>query len=409
MKEKCGDTMSKIVVIGGGASGLVAAIIASNNHEVTILEGNDKCGKKILLTGNGKCNYWNEDIHIDHYNTDNKELLEEIITGKNQEEVLSFLEKIGIYPKIKNGYYYPYSNQATSVRTLLLQELEKRNIRAISNFKVTDIKKENNTFIIYSNHEKIIADKVILATGSKACPKTGSDGTGYLLAESLGHHVNMVTPSLVPLIGKDSCFKDWDGVRSDSKVTLYVDNIKRKEELGEIQLTDYGISGICTFNISGIATKSLEEKKKVEVRIHFLPHLKESFYDWFTRRNEEIPNHTIEELLESILPYKLMHVLLKKAGVSREDHWQTLTEEERRSLVRQIESFSLEIIDSHSFDRGQVATGGIPLAEINPTTMESIIIKGLYLVGELLDVDGMCGGFNLAFAFISGYLAGRSI
>lgn len=409
MIKKCGDKMSRVVVIGGGASGLVASILASNSNEVTILEGNDKCGKKILLTGNGRCNYWNEDISIDHYNTNNKDILEQMITKNNQEEVLSFLEKIGITPKIKNGYYYPYSNQATSVRTLLLKEVERKNIKIISNFKVINIRKENNTFMIYSDKEKIIADKVILATGSKAAPKTGSDGTGYLLAESLRHHINVVTPSLVPLIGKESYFKEWDGVRLECKVTLYIDNVKMKEELGEIQLTDYGISGICTFNISGIATKSLVAKKKVEVKIHFFPHLKESFYNWFTKRNENIPNHTIEELLESILPYKLMHVLLKKSGVNREDDWQKLTETQKQKLASNIESFSLEIVDFHSFDRGQVATGGISLEEINSATMESSIVKDLYLVGELLDVDGMCGGFNLAFAFISGYLAGRSI
>lgn len=401
--------MSKVVVIGGGASGLVASILASNSNEVTILEGNDKCGKKILLTGNGKCNYWNEDISIDHYNTNNKEILEKIITEKNQEEVLSFLEKLGIYPKIKNGYYYPYSNQATSVRTLLLKELEKRNIKIVSNFKVTEIKQENNMFMIYSDKEKIVADKVILATGSKACPKTGSDGSGYSLLESLGHHINPVTPSLVPLTGKDSYFKDWEGVRSDSKVTLYIENRKIKEEFGEIQLTNYGISGICTFNISGIATKSLEEKKKVVVEINFLPSLEESFYDWFTKRNEEIQNYTIEELLESILPYKLMHVILKKASIEKQAYWQNLSQAKKKELANTIEHFSLEIVDSQGFDRGQVVTGGIPLEEINPTTMESTIVKDLYLVGELLDVDGMCGGFNLAFAFISGYLAGRSI
>lgn len=401
--------MSRVVVIGGGASGLVAAIVASSNHEVTVLESNDKCGKKILLTGNGKCNYWNEDINSSHYHTDNMNILEKIITKENQKEVLNFLGRLGIYPRIKNGYYYPYSNQATSVRTLLLNELEKRNIRIISNFKVTEIKQENNMFMICSGDKKILADQVIVATGSKACPKTGSDGSGYSLLESLGHHINPVTPSLVSLIGKESYFKDWEGVRSDSQVTLYVENQKVKEELGEIQLTNYGISGICTFNISGIATKSLMEKKKVVVEINFLPSLKESFYDWFTKRNEEIPNHTIEELLESILPYKLMHVILKKAGIEKQTYWQKLTELERKNLTNMIERFSLKIVDSQGFDRCQVATGGISLKEINPNTMESSIIKGLYIVGELLDVDGICGGFNLAFAFISGYLAGRSI
>lgn len=401
--------MSRVAVIGGGASGLVAAIIASNNHEVTILENNDKCGKKILLTGNGKCNYWNEEINSSHYHTNNIDILEKIITEENQKEVLDFLEKLGIYPKVKNGYYYPYSNQATSVRTLLVNELEKRNIKVISNYKVTDIKRDNDIFIISSGEKEILADQVILATGSKAFPKTGSDGSGYSLLGSFGHTIYPITPSLVPLIGNDSYFKDWEGVRSDSRVTLYVDNQKVKEEIGEIQLTNYGISGICTFNISGIATKSLLEQKKVVVEINFFPSLEESFYNWFTSRNERIPNHTIEELLESILPYKLMHVILKKSGIEKQAYWQNLTEEKKKALASMIEHFSLEIVDSQDFDRCQVATGGIPLTEINPNTMESNVVKGLYIVGEILDVDGMCGGFNLAFAFISGYLAGRGI
>ena len=401
--------MSKVVVIGGGASGLVAAIQASHHHEVILLEGNDKCGKKILLTGNGKCNYWNQDIHIRNYYTDSLETLDNIISKDNQTEVFSFLESIGVYPKIKNNYYYPYSNQATSVRTLLLAEIERKHIKVIYDFKVEHIIKNNTNFIIQSNRDEIICDKVILATGSKACPKTGSDGSSYDLALSLGHTINLVTPSLTPLKGEEDYFKEWNGVRCDGKLSLFIDNEKVSEEIGEIQLTDYGISGICTFNISGLATKSLEQKKKVTVNIHFLPFLTIPFYDWFTMRNETIPNHTIEELLESLLPYKLMFVLLEKAGIHRKDEWKLLSESKKRKLSNLLEAFELEITGYLSFDRAQVATGGISLSEINPNTMESLITPNLYLAGELLDVDGKCGGFNLAFAFISGYLAGRSI
>ena len=401
--------MSKVVVVGGGASGLVAAILAANNHEVILLEANDKCGKKILLTGNGKCNYWNNDINLDKYNTDNDNALSNIISIDNQQEVLSFLEKIGIYPKIKNGYYYPYSNQATSIRTLLLNEVTRKNIKVIYNFKAESITKNNNHFIIKSNSNEIICDKVILANGSCACPKTGSDGSGYNLAKTLGHHVNLPTPSLVQLKGNDSYFKDWNGVRCDSKVSLYIDNLKVCEELGEIQLTDYGISGICTFNISGRATKSLAQGKKVIVKINFLPYLENNFYDWFTNRNNSIPNHTIEELLESVIPYKLMFIIFKKANLNRDSYWDNLTEMDKRKLSSMIEAFSLEITGYNDFDKAQVATGGVSLNEINPNTMESLLTPNLYLVGELLDVDGKCGGFNLAFAFISGYLAGRDI
>lgn len=401
--------MSKVVIIGGGAAGLVAAIKASNQNEVILLEANDKCGKKILLTGNGRCNYWNSDIKIDNYHTDNIEKLSNIISNNNQKDVFSFLESIGIYSKIKNGYYYPYSNQASSVRTLLLNEIERRKIKVIYNFKVESILKRDNGFVVKSENDEIICDKVIIASGSKACPKTGSDGSSYDLALSLGHHINQVTPSLTPLKGNDSYFKDWDGVRCDSKISLFVDDKKFIEEEGEIQLTDYGISGICTFNISGLATKSLEQKKKVIVKINFLPSLTKSFYDWFNERNKNIPNHSIEELLESVLPYKLMFVLLKKANINRDDNWNNLEESKKRKLANIIEKFELEITGYQSFDRAQVATGGVSLTEINPNTMESLVTPNLYLVGELLDVDGKCGGFNLAFAFISGYLAGIGV
>lgn len=400
--------MSKVVIVGGGASGIVAAIQASNNHEVILLEANDKCGKKILLTGNGKCNYWNSDISVDNYNTDNTNILNSIISPKNQEEVLSFLENIGIYPRIKNGYYYPYSNQASSVRTLLVNEIERRNIKIIYGFKVESILKNDNSFIIKSNDSEIICDKVILANGSCASPKTGSDGSGYDLAKSLGHSINLVTPSLVQLKGYENYFKDWNGVRCDSKVSLYIEEEKVKEELGEIQLTDYGISGIVTFNISGTATKNIELGNKVMVKINFLPTI-DNFYEWFTNRNKNIPNYTIEELLESVIPYKLMFVLLKKANVDRNSYWDDLTEKEKRNLSNMIENFTLEITGYNDFDKAQVATGGVSLNQINPSTMESNIVSDLYLVGELLDVDGKCGGFNLAFAFISGYLAGRGV
>lgn len=398
--------MSKVVVVGGGASGLVAAIQASKNNEVILLEANDKCGKKILLTGNGKCNYWNSEISLDNYNTDNKKSLNDILEIKD--EVLSFLNNIGIYPRIKNGYYYPFSNQASSVRTLLLTEVEKRNIEVIYNFKVESITKGVYGFIIKSNDNEIVCDKVILANGSCSCPKTGSDGSGYDLAFSLGHHINFVTPSLVPLKGNETYFKDWDGVRCDSKISLFIDDYKVSEEIGEIQLTDYGISGICTFNISGLATKNLELGKKLKVKINFLPIIND-FYEWFDDRNHIIYNHTIEDLLESVIPYKLMFVLLKKAGVEKNNYWNNLKEDQKRKLAEVVEDFSLEITGYQSFDRAQVATGGVSLNEINPDTMESLITSNLYLVGEILDVDGKCGGFNLAFAFISGYIAGRGV
>lgn len=400
--------MSKVVVIGGGVAGMIAAIRASLKNEVILLEGNDKCGKKILLTGNGRCNYWNENISIDSYHTDNLKKLEEIISSSNQKEVLTFLEKMGLFPRIKNGYYYPFSNQASSVRNLLTRELEKRNVEVVYQ-KVKHISKQEHYFLIDTSKQTFVSDYVILATGSTASPKTGSDGSGYLLAKSLGHTISEVTPALVPMKAKESYLKDWEGVRTDSKVSLIVENKKIAEELGEIQLTNYGISGICVFNLSGLASKNLKLGKKVEVEINFLPFLNVSFYEWFSERNQRIPNHSVEDLLESIFPYKLLLVLLKKAGINRNDYWNRLPEDKKEKLSSLVSNFPLEITDVESFDRAQVATGGVPLNEINPNTMESLLCSGCYLTGELLDVDGKCGGFNIAFAFMSGYLAGRSV
>ena len=401
--------MSKIVVIGGGASGIMAAIIASINNEVTLLEANEKCGKKILLTGNGRCNYWNSDISIDKYNSDDIEVLNNIIDENLVKEVLNILNQLGICYKIKNGYYYPYSNQASSIRNLLLLALEKRNVKIITNFKVNQIIKNNEKFLIKDDNQIIEADKVILAAGSKACPKSGSDGSSYKIISELGHCLTSITQALVQLIGKDNCFRDWNGVRCESKITLYIDDKKEITDIGEIQLTDYGISGIVTFNISGSASKALFEKRKVNCLINFVPWIETNFYDWFTERNNKMIDHTIEQLLESVIPYKLMHVILKKAKIEKVDKWDKLTDNQKEKLSSYIEEFPLEIIGTNSYDKAQICRGGVKLTEINPKTMESKLVPNLYLVGELLDVDGRCGGFNLAFAFISGYLAGRSI
>lgn len=397
--------MAKVVVIGGGASGIMASIVASKKHDVILVDGMDKLGKKILLTGNGRCNYWNSNININKYNTDDIYNLEQIINTSNQDTVLKFLESIGIYPKIKNGYYYPYSNLATSVREILIKELEKNKVKVITNFKVKDIKKIDESFFILSENETIKANIVVLATGSKTLPKTGSDGSGYLISSKLGHTINKVCPSLTSLISNSKY--DWAGVRMDAKLELFINDKKVQEEIGEVQLTEKGISGICTFNISSKASKNLDDN--VSVNINFFPYIETSFFDWLDERSKNLKNYTIEELLESIIPYKLMFVFLKKAGINKDSYWYDLTDNEKLRLCDVVTNFELKIVDTASFDKAQVCTGGISLKEIDPNTMESKLVDNLYITGELLDVDGICGGFNLAFAFITGYLAGMCL
>lgn len=402
--------MSTVAIVGAGAAGMVAALNACAKHRVILLDGNDRCGKKILLTGNGRCNYWNSDMGARMYESDDKSALENILSDKNIASVLCYLDSLGIYPKIKNGYYYPYSNQAASIREIFQQKIDNSNIEFKTNFKVVNIKNQGGIFILTSAEGKIVkCDKVIIAAGSKAAPKTGSDGSGYDLAKKLGHSINDVSPALTSLVSTGKFLKEWEKIRCDAKVSLFVNDKFSKCDTGEIQLTSTGISGICTFNISGAAAKSIARGDKVRVDINFMPHLEEGFYKWFSDRCDDLKDATVEQALESIFNYKLMFVLLKVAGVSKDDLWQRLSRDKKRAFCRAIEEFSLDITGADSYEKAQVCTGGVPLAEIDPYTMESIVTKGLHLAGEILDADGRCGGYNLAFAFISGYLAGRSV
>ena len=399
--------MRTITVIGGGASGLVAAIYAKTSAtQVILLERNSDCGKKILATGNGRCNYWNSDQDLKHYNSSNKYLLENIITDENKEEIMNFFNRIGIIPKIKNGYYYPYSNQAVSIKNALITEARRLGVQIYNDTYIDSVRRENNKFIINYNKKTIISDSVIVATGSKAAPKTGSDGNGYDLVKKFSLSVIEVLPALVQLRGEEKYFKDWSGIRSDVKISLYSNDELIKEEEGEIQLTDYGISGICTFNLSRFVSRNLYENKNNYVIINFLPFLEQNKISFFEERNELIKGRTLLEFLEGLLNNKLVKVLLNIININSDRKWQDLKYEEKEKLVEIITNFKLEITGTNSFEQAQVCSGGVPLSEIKIKTMESIYQENLYIVGELLDVDGDCGGYNLSFAWISGMLAG---
>lgn len=390
--------MIKIAVIGGGASGLIASIYAKNNNtQVDIYEKDNELGKKLLVTGNGRCNYFNEDFTIDKYYSFNNYNLENIINNKNKEQILSFFNSIGIIPNIKNGYYYPSSNKASSIKTSLINEIESKNINILTNSLVTDIKYNNNLFYVYFNDTYKTYDKVIISTGSYAYLK---ETNSYDLIKKY-HNITPLLPSLVPLVCKGNYFKIWNGVRTNCEISLL--DIK---EYGEIQLTDYGISGICVFNLSGIINKMLYQKKKVILNINFIPFIKEDYYKWFNNRKLLLGNRTIYDFLSTILNDKLVNTILYICNISNNTIVNELTDKEINDIIDKLTSFSIEVISSKDFKRAQVCNGGVSLDEINTKTMESLNIKNLYVCGEILDVCGICGGYNLAFAFITGYLSG---
>lgn len=401
--------MKTVVVIGAGASGLTAAIFAAKSgNKVILLERNSMPAKKILITGNGRCNYFNEDQNLIHYHSSNNKIKEEIITPLNIESIKSFFTSIGLVPKIKNGYYYPYSNNASSVKEALINEAILNNVEIITNAYVTDIQKKEK-FIIKFNDKYISADKLIVSTGSKAAPKTGSDGNGFELLKDFDFNIIKPRPALVQLKGTENYFKNWDGVRAEAIITLYENDQKLRIETGEIQLTNYGVSGICIFNLSGMAIRSLDDYKKVYLKINFLPFIKSESYliEYMENRNRLLNKRTIKQLLDSILNYKLVNVILNKSKI-KDETWDSLDKNQKKLLAQNLINFELEITGYNDFDKAQVTSGGIDLKGINFETMESKV-EDLYLTGEILDVDGDCGGYNLTFAFITGMLAGKGI
>ncbi len=384
-----------IGIIGGGISGMVTAINLKNeNNEVTILEKNNKCGKKLLMTGNGRCNYWNQNQDLSKYYTENRDLINKIINLESEELVMNFLCGLGLVSTIKDGYYYPMSNQAVTIYDLLMNEIKKKNITIIYEEEVIDVNKDDKFKVKTTNHEYIF-DKVILSTGSKAYPKTGSDGFGYDVLKKLNHHIIKPLPALTGL--KTDKQYPWHGIRTDVKLLLKEDNKIIAYEDGEIQLTDYGISGICVFNLSLLVSKGLDLGKKEEIIIDFIPFLEtiEMARDWFIDRTNKT-NRSVNELVSGILNNKLYPILVNENRLFTD-----LSRVEQDEILNNLVNFKVNIVGIKDFSEAQVCIGGVSLDDINLDTMESKKVRGLYITGELLDLTGVCGGYNIGIAIRS--------
>lgn len=392
--------MSKVIIIGAGASGLVCAIKArKRGHAVIILEKN-KVGKKILISGNGKCNYFNDDFTIKHYRSNDINILDKYINENNKNKVLDFFTSIGIVPRIKDGYYYPYSNTSIAILNALLMEVQRLNIKII-NEEVIDIKDN----IVITTNNKYESDKIVLATGSFASLKDNSN-FGYDYLKNIGHTINKISPALVQLIGEGNYFKDWAGIRCDAKVSMYEDDKYIDSEIGELQLTDYGLSGICIMNLSGRIGLSLNYHN-VDIKINFIPFI-EDILKYLKDRNNKLQDRTIIELLESIINYKLLYVILKQSKINSNAKLNELNDKDLEILINNLTNFNVKIVNTKDFSFAQVVTGGLSLKEVTDT-FASKIKSNLYIAGELLDVDGDCGGYNLGFAWLTGIIIGENI
>lgn len=401
--------MIDVIVVGCGPSGITAAIKAkTNNNKVVILERNSKPLKKLLMTGNGRCNYMNEIYNKDCYVSKDIEAVDKIISSNNIQKMKDFFDELGIIPKIVNGYYYPFSNQAITIYNALLEKALSLGIEIVYDTLVLDISKKENTFFIECENKTYTSKKLVLSTGGKSYPKTGSDGMGYSFLEKFGHTIVEPLPSLVQLTTDFSYLKEWDGVRSDVEIELFVDGKYLKKEVGEIQLTNYGVSGVCIFNLSNFITRKLKNHK-IELKINFVPFIETLITPWMNQYSKKNQSKKLGSLLEGFLNYKLVNIILKVSKLDKNRYYQELSNEEKLVLCKNLRSLSITITGTKSFDSAQITSGGVKLSEIDSSTMESLLVPNLHVIGELLDMNGICGGYNLTVCWISGILAGNYI
>lgn len=399
----------KVGVIGAGAAGMMAAITAARNGaQVTILERNDRMGKKLLMTGNGKCNLGNRQLTAGAYAGAEPAWITRQLEAFDTQDTITFFRGLGLLLKDRNGYLYPACEQASVVLDVLRLEIKSLGIEVLTGYKVHKLwrnEADGRTGVCAEGREKLFFDRVILACGSKAAPKTGSDGSGYKLAKQLGHHLIPVVPALVQLRCQEDYLKAVAGVRAEARILLAD---RMLSEQGELQLTDYGISGIPVFQLSRHVNYLLREQAEVTVSIDLLPDMTiEETEQLFAGRNLLQGNRTVEEYFTGMLNKKLMMLFIRLAGLKPGMPVEEAARERLWNVYQLCKDWRLHVTASNPYENAQVCAGGVDAAEVTQQ-LESRLHSGVFFAGELLDVDGKCGGYNLQWAWCSGYLAGRA-
>ncbi|MCT4544068.1 MAG: NAD(P)/FAD-dependent oxidoreductase [Vallitalea sp.] len=399
---------NKIIIIGGGASGLVAGIVAARNGaKVTILERKDRIGKKILATGNGRCNLTNMNCLPDNFHGGNNEFIKSILDQFNVNKTLKFFTELGIYPVNLNGKVYPNSLQANSVLDVIRFELERLKVIIDCNTEVVSIEKNKNFIVYTKDNKKYYGNKIILATGGKSSPDLGSNGSGFNIAKSLGHTIKNPIPSLVQLKSNAAFLKQLKGVKINGLAKIVDENNNlMREEYGEILFTDYGISGPPILQISRIASEYIYKNKTVFVDIDFFNQLSyEELDQLLVNRFTSMPYKIIQDNFIGLINKRLINIIIKETGISLNKKSSDIKKEERHKLVNILKQFRLKITGTNQWNQSQVTAGGVITNEIN-YDLESKQMKNIYLTGEIIDVDGDCGGYNLQWSWSTGAIAG---
>lgn len=423
-KEKP-DICRDIIVVGAGAAGLMAAIHGARcGADVLILEHMERPGKKLLMTGNGRCNFTNEALFSPNilddpqgrasfgnfYHGASPAFVLPALRLFSPRDTLRFFEELGVNAIIRKGGYYPFGGGAAGMLSVLTMECERLGIEIHCNTGIRKIRKAENKFIFETKSGTYISKKCILATGGKSYKKTGSDGSGFLYVERFGHHIQDLVPALVPLQSKLAFFGKVAGIRAEISTKVYIDHEEKACESGELQLTDYGVSGICIFQVSHLAANGLKRGRDVRLELDFLPGFEENeAFTLLMDRSKRVFSRqkTMAQSMIGLFPEKLGSAFLDEAGIDRTLPCVTLTTGQARRLLGKIKHFSVPVTYTRSFEQAQVTAGGVNTDEVCGETMESKLVQGLYVAGEMLDVDGICGGFNLQWAWSSGAAAGQ--
>ena len=413
----------KVVVIGGGPAGMLAAISAAKSgNSVTLLEKNNILGKKILITGKGRCNITSSLDISDFINNipGNGRFLYSAFENFTNEDIIDLLKSEGVKVKEERGNrIFPVSDKAEDVRAALERVVKKSGVQVKLNSKVDKIEvEENKVKRVVCDNEKYDADKVILATGGRSYPLTGSNGEGYEIAEKVGHTIKPVRGSLVPLLADKEVCSRMQGLSLRNVGITMVDLEKDKKiysDFGEMLFTHFGVSGPTILSGSAhlLRYKDVDKKiadKKVVLKIDLKPALSMEQLDARILRDfTEVKNKQFKNSLDKLLPKKMIDVVIDKSKINPDKHVNEITREERLNLVKLLKNFEVRIDGFRPVDEAIVTAGGINVKEINPKTMESKIISGLYFAGEIIDVDAYTGGFNLQIAYSTGFTAGQNL
>jgi len=406
-----------IIIIGGGASGMISAIIAKDlGNDIAILEGTNRIGNKILSTGNGRCNISNSNITspFSNYESSNSDFFKHCLDTYSVEYTKSLFLSLGLpLIELENGKLYPESLQSSSVVDLLRLALDEAGVPIYTDCKVKTISKKDSFTITTSNQDTDIfnCNKLVLACGGKSAVKTGSDGSGFKLARELGHSVITPIPAIVQLKLDYPYLKALSGVKFNGKVQIYVEDKLIRSDEGEILFTDYGISGPPILQLSRIASKALSNNQKIRLKVDMMPNKSVEDVDNFLYGHLAMFSHrSIATALIGIINKKLIPILLKDVGIYNiNTACCDLEWENKDLLIKRFKEWDFFCIDTNGFNNAQLTAGGINTKEVNETTLESKIIKDLYFSGEILDVNGDCGGYNLQWAWSSGILVGNSL